>query len=239
MAWAPIYPRDMAPAERALAISSLLERCSKDPKSKLGEVLSDSPVGKDILNGVRAQLDKLKEEVEFKAALDKQWALVKEGEEHFCDALAVCKSMSAREPSKAEAVIEAEDVNRPFCDLLEGFVLGFCPEAVVAEDDGAVVREAAKEASAGEKALHVKVAVKLAEAKNVHQLHQECVKYVPLHKEFAECVKAMLKVDEAVFEGDSAEQLSPSDAADVLHDLKCLGGADNELVKNISSIPVR
>ena len=72
IAWVPIYPRDMAPAERVLAISSLLERCSKEPKSKLGEVLSDSPVGKDILNRVRAQLDKLKEEVEFTVALDKQ-----------------------------------------------------------------------------------------------------------------------------------------------------------------------
>ena len=49
-------------------------------------------------------------------------------------------------------------------------------------------------------------------------------------------MKAMLKVDTAVFEGDGAEQLSPSDAADLLHDPKRLGGVDNELVKHISSI---
>ena len=113
-------------------------------------------------------------------------------------------------------------MKRLFRDRLEGFVFGFCPETVGAEDDAGVVREAAKEASAEENTLHGKVAVKLAEAKNVHQLHQECVKYVPVYKEFAECMQAMFKVDTTVFEVDGAEQSSPSDAADLLHDLKCL-----------------
>ena len=70
LAFAPMHPRDLDSQKRRARITHVLTACFNEPRSKLGQHLVESPLGRDFLKSVQVHVDQLAEEVSYTDGLD-------------------------------------------------------------------------------------------------------------------------------------------------------------------------